>query len=368
MKTGLDKQHSNQHRTLKKVLLVYSSKPPIMQYLASAFGRKGISTEMVYADANHWFDRYIIHTANKTLHNFRIIPKDKSVFSDHPLSHKNYRSSNLWKTYKQFNPDLVLIIRGIGFQANVLNEIRRNTLLFCWWIEREERIEEALKEINLFDWYFFINSSCVDTGRQKGFSNISLLHHSVDPDTFYPMDNIDKEIDICFVGKWSHKRQQVIEALLNVTENIVIYGRKWVKKNPLNSKIRKCVEGKYIDGSALVKLYNKSRIVLNITNWGFGEGKKRSGMNMRILEVPATGAFLLTDGSLDIEAVATPGKHIAVYESIEDCINLAQYYLSNATERELIAKEGCLHVSANYTYNDVVNRIIAAYNNLTVEK
>lgn len=364
MKAGLYKQHSNQHRVLKKVLLVYSSKPPIMLYLAPAFGRKGISTEMVYADANHWFDRHIIHPANKILHNLRIIPKDKSVFSDHPLSHKNYRSFNLAKTYKHFRPDLVLLIRGIGFQNNVLNDIRRNTPLFCWWIEREERIEEALKEMNLFDWYFFINSSCVDAGMQKGVSNISLLHHSVDPDTFYPMDNIDKEIDICFVGKWSHKRQQVIEALLNVTDNIVIYGRKWVKKNLLNSKIRKCVGGKYIDGSALVKLYNKSRIVLNITNWGFGEGKKRSGMNMRILEVPAAGAFLLTDGSRDMEAVVTPSKHMAVYESIEDCVKLAKYYLNNASEREAIAKEGCLHVRANYTYNDVVNRIIDTYNAL----
>ena len=169
MKTELDKQHSNQHRTLKKVLLVYSSKPPIMQYLASAFSRKGISTEMVYANANHWFDRYIIHPANKMLHNFRIIPKDKSVFSDYPLSHKNYRSSNLRKTYQLFNPDMVLIIRGIGFQRNILKEIRKRTLLFGWWIEKEERIEEALGEINLFDWYFFINSSCIDIGTKRGF-------------------------------------------------------------------------------------------------------------------------------------------------------------------------------------------------------
>ena len=36
---------------------------------------------------------------------------------------------------------------------------------------------------------------------------------------------------------------------------------------------------------------------MNITNWGLGEGAKRSGMTMRVLEVPATGAFLLTDGS-----------------------------------------------------------------------
>src|SRR3972149_11789499 len=270
----LNEQHSNQHKILRKVLLVYSSKPPIMKYLASAFNRKGISTEMVYANVNHWFDRYAIHTANKMLHNLCILPKDKSLFSDHPLSHKNYRSSNLWKTYKQFNPDLVLLIRGIGFRHDVLKEIRKSTPLFGWWIEREERIGEALGEINLFDWYFFMNSSCVDITMQRKFLNTSVLHHSVDPGIFHPMNNIEKAIDICFVGNWSSKRQKVIEALLNITGNIVIYGRKWIKKNLLNFRIRKCVKGKYIDGSALVTLYNKSRIVLNITNWGFGEGKK----------------------------------------------------------------------------------------------
>lgn len=364
----LNGQHLNQRKTLKKVLLVYSSKPPIMRYLASAFNRKGISTEMVYADVNHWFDRYIIHSVNKMLHNFRILSKDRSVFSDHPLSHKNYRSYNLWKAYKQFNPDLVLLIRGIKFRHDVLEDIRKGTPLFGWWIEKEERIEEALGEINLFDWYFFMNSSCVDITMQRKFLNTGVLHHSVDPGIFHPMDNIEKTIDICFVGNWSSKRQKVIEALRTITGNIVIYGRKWTKKNLFNPKIRKCVKGKYIDGSELVILYNKSKIVLNITNWGFGEGKKRSGMNMRVLEVPATGSFLLTDGSRDMDAVVTAGKHIAVYENIEDCVGQAKYYLDNAPERESIAKEGCLHVRTNYTYNDVVSRIITVYNNLTAEK
>lgn len=365
---SLDKQYSNQYKTLQKVLLVYSSKPPIMQYLASAFNRKGISTEMVYADANHWFDHYIIHTANKWLHNLHILPKGRNVFSEHPLSHRNYRSSNLIKAYKRFSPDLVLLIRGISFRDDVLMQIKKTTPLFGWWIEKEERMEEAFREINLFDWYYFMNSSCIETGTQRGFLNMSLLRHAVDPDAFYPMDNIEKEFDICFVGNWSPKRQVFIESLLKVTNNIVIYGRKWVKKNLFNIELRRCVKGKYIDGKEMVMLYNKSRIVLNITNWGFGEGKKRSGMNMRILEVPATGAFLLTDGSRDMDAIVTPGRHIAVYESIEDCVRLAKYYLNNTAERELIAKEGCIHVRNNYTYNDVVNHIIDTYHNLTAEK
>ncbi|MDI6744877.1 MAG: hypothetical protein QMD07_05820, partial [Thermodesulfovibrionales bacterium] len=223
---------------MEKVLLVYSSKPPIMQYLASAFNRKGISTEMVYADANHWFDRYIIHSANKLLHNLRIIPKDKSVFSNHPLTHINYRSSNLWKIYKQFNPDMVLLIRGIGFRHNVLEDIRKSTPLFCWWIEKEERIEEALKEINLFDWYFFMNSSCIEEGLKRGHSNVSLLHHSVDPLVWHPVD-VEKKYDWSFVGSWSAKRQEVIERAVKVSVNAALYGPRWGKRCRFNSPIRR---------------------------------------------------------------------------------------------------------------------------------
>jgi len=336
-----------------------------MQYLASAFSRKGIAVEMVFADANHWFDRYVIHHINKTLHNLRILPKEKTFFSKHPLAHKNYRSSKLIKTYNAFKPDLVLLIRGISFNRDVLEEIRKNTPVFGWWIEKEERMKEAFEEISLFDWYFFMNSSCVEAGKQNGLSNISLLHHSIDPDAFYPMPDVEKKYDICFVGNWSTKRQRVIETLINVTDNIIIYGRKWLKKNLLNPRIRKCIKGKYIGGSELVMLYNKSRIVLNITSWGFGEGLKRSGMNMRILEVPATGAFLLTDGSRDLDTVITAGKHIAVYEDIEDCVRQAKYYLDNDPEREAIAQKGCSHVRSNYTYDDMSQHIIDVYQKVT---
>lgn len=335
-----------------------------MHYLASAFERRGVFVEMVYADTNHWFDRYIIHSINKMLHNFRILPKGKNVFSEHPLAHINYRSHNLMRTYQDFQPDLVLLIRGIGFRSDVLERIRENTPLLGWWIEREERMEEAFRDITLFNWYFFMNSACIEAGMQKGFSNISLLQHSVDPDVFYPLADVKKEFDICFVGNWSPKRQAFIESLLNVTNNIVIYGGKWIKKNIFRPNIRRCVKGDYVDGPELVRLYNKSKIVLNITNWGFGEGSRRSGMNMRVLEAPASGAFLLTDGSRDMHAFITPGKHVAVYNSMEDCINQARYYLSNNEERDSIAKEGALQVRSSYTYDDVVKRIVDTYNKL----
>jgi spore maturation protein CgeB len=269
----------------------------------------------------------------------------------------------LAKTYKHFSPDLVLLIRGIGFQNDVLNEIKRNTPLFGWWIEREERIEEALKEINLFDWYFFINSSCVEEGLKRGRFNVSLLHHSVDPLVWHPVD-AEKKYDWSFVGGWSAKRQEVIERALKVSVNAALYGPRWGKCCRFNSPIRRILKGDYIEGDPLLRLYSETRVVLNITNWGFGEGEKRSGMNMRVLEVPACGAFLLTDGSRDMSAMVRPGEHGVVYEGLEDFEKKLGYYLKNHSEREKIATAGRERVSKNYTYDDVAGIIAQRYASL----
>jgi len=352
---------------LKKVLLSFPSKPPLLEFLEIAFRHRGISAEMVYPDSNHWIDRHIIHKANKLLHNLRIIPKGKYLFSDHPLAHKNYRSSNLLKKYHDCQPDLVLLIRGPGFNYDVLKDISKCTPMFGWWIEMEGRMEEAFREINLFDWYFFINSTCIDKGTDRGYSHISQMLHAVDVGAFYHMDSTAKEFDICFVGNWSRKRQEYIEALLKITDNIVIYGDKWFKKNIARTEVRRCVRGKYIAGDGLVEVYNKSRIVLNVTNWGADGGSRRSGLNMRILEAPATGSFLLTDGSIDMKKVVAPGKHVAVYEDVNECAKLAKYYLDNASEREAIAGEGYKHVRSRHTYDDIVSRIIDKYTELFIK-
>jgi spore maturation protein CgeB len=46
---------------------------------------------------------------------------------------------------------------------------------------------------------------------------------------------------------------------------------------------------------------------------------------------------------------------------MDDCGKLVKYYLNHNEERETIARAGFLHVSANYTYDQVINPIINKY-------
>lgn len=344
---------------LKRALIVYSSRPPIADYLKAALNAMGVEAACLYADKNTLFDRYVIHHVNKTAHNLRLLPKDRCLFSTHPKAHLNYRSNKLVEIADRFAPDLILLIRGIRFKEDALIEVRKRARLFGWWVEREERQSEAFREIHLFDEYFFMNSSCVTEAQKRGIRNAALLFHSVDTKAFHPVD-CNKRYDWCFVGGRSDVRQRFIEEALAVSPNGVIYGPKWLKKNIFNPSVRRAFKGAYIDGEALARLYSEAKVVLNITNWG-EEAAKRTGMNMRVLEVPACKACLLTDGSRDLTFVVEPGKHVVVYEGVAEFKAKLAHLLMRDDERERIASDGYDHVTVAYTYDHVARILSQAY-------
>ena len=350
---------------LKRALIAYTSRPPTIEYLRSAFGRRGMEVRGVFADENTLFDRLVIHRVNKLAHNFRVIPKSKFLFENHPWAHMNYRSGRLRSAIRAFDPDLVLLIRGMGFRAWAIEGARAK---FGWWVEADERVQEALAEAPWFDRFFFINSSSVETARRAGYRHTAYLAHAVDPAVFRPLEGARKDLDFCFVGLWSKKRQRFIEAALDVSENGAVYGSKWFRKTFRDRRLRRAVKGRYIGGEELVRLYNRAKIVINVTEWGANAGASRSGMTMRLFEVPATGSFLLTDDSAETSRAVTPGQHVETFSDIEDFKRKLRYYLENAEARERIAAQGLQHVRANHTYDRMADTLIAAYDELTAAK
>jgi glycosyltransferase involved in cell wall biosynthesis len=343
---------------LRRVLIAYTSQPPIIAYLKAAFARRGIEVKAVFADENTWFDRFVIHRLNKLAHNLRVTPKSKNFFEDHPLSHMNFRSTQLRSAIAAYDPDLVFLIRGLGFRSWAVEEARTK---FAWWVEADERVDEALSEVAQFDRYFFINSSSVEAARRAGYGHTSYLPHAVDASVFRPIADVAKDIDFCFVGLWSEERQRFIEAALDVSENGAVYGPKWYQKTFRDRRFRRIVKGGYIGGEPLVQLYNRTKIVVNVTNWGANAGTSRSGMTMRLFEVPATGSFLLTDHSAETDLAVTPGLHVETFSDFENFTKKMRFYLNDAPARERIATQGMQHVRAQHSYDRMVDSILAAY-------
>jgi glycosyltransferase involved in cell wall biosynthesis len=343
-------------KKLERVLITYFSKPPILEYLGEAFRRVGVEVKTLRAEENTWFDKYVIHRVNKLAHNLRLLPKDRHFFENHPLAHRNYQSQCLLDAYEEFKPDLVLVIRGPGFRSDVLARTRP---LFGWWIEHDGR-REVIDELGQYDWFYFINESFVREARNAGHQNVSSLFHAVDPKCFHPVPGTEKTIDVCFVGGWSSRRQQYLEAALSITPNVVIYGGKWAKRCTHLPHVMQCWRGSYVEGEDLNTLYNQSRIVLNVTNWG-KDGALHSGMTMRVVEIPATGTFLLSDTSEEMRDMFEPGKHLGVFRDINEFTTQLSYWLQHDSERAAVGTAGLQQVRSHYTYDQMVQKVLDRY-------
>jgi spore maturation protein CgeB len=352
-------------RTLRRILVAYTSRPPIAEYLSAAFARRGIEARIVHADENTWFDRFVIHRVNKLAHSFRLLPKSRNLFEDHPRSHMNYRSARLRSAIRDYDPDLLFVIRGLGYRPWAFDGAR---VKFAWWVESDERVDEALAEVPAFDHYFFINSASVDVARRAGHRHTSYLSHAVDPAVFRPLAGVTKDLDWCFVGSWSPLRHQFLDAALELSPKGAIFGSKWYRKTLYDRRFTRIVKGRYIAGEPLLQLYNRSKVIINITEWGRGGGSRRSGMTMRVFEVPATGSFLLTDESVETALTVTSGQHVETFSDIHDFRTKLRFYLSNAPARERIAAQGRQHVCAHCSYDHMVNTILAAYEDVQKRK
>lgn len=348
-------------KPLKKILICYHARPPIGHYLERAFNERGIEVVHYHPDTNTWFDRYVIHFVNKQLHNLRLLKKSKWVLQNHPLAHMQHLQTELDKVYRQHQPDLFLGIRGTVFGHKLMQTM--NCPKIGWWIESENRFPLALEDARYFDQYFCMSETGVEQLRSSGCPNTGYLGHAVDTNSFFKMPQANKRIDLCFVGNHCAKRQAIVEAALNVTKNVVIYGANWEKNNSNKPEVLAALKGRYISGNALNELYNQSKVVLNVTSWD-GQAELRSGMNMRLVEVPATGSLLMTDEIRELSDYFDPENHLVVYRDTADFKAKLKLILEDDCKREQIAKAGFDHVRSNYTYAESVDTIINAYNAL----
>lgn len=83
------------------------------------------------------------------------------------------------------------------------------------------------------------------------------------------------------------------------------------------------------------KVFKASKINLNITYKQIA-----AGMPLRVLDIMGAGGFLLSNYQEELAETFRPGVDCVIYESIEDAIAKAEYYLKHEEERLEIAHNG----------------------------
>lgn len=340
----------------KLLIVAYCPQPPLGEPVAAAFERLGVETRIFHSwPCNTWYDRLVIHYINHFAHNLRLVPKSVNLFEGHPKSHKEWRSKELMRIYREFRPDLVLITGVQRFTKAALQELHDHTRVFFWFTESEKRFGEIAAELPWYHHVYVLSSGSLEQAKNLGVEQVSLLQHAVDTSLFRPLE-LPPIWDWCFVGQWHERRQKYVEGLAEVSKNFVIYGSRWRKHNLLNPSLLLRIKGTGIWGEDLIRLYNQTRVVVNISVWG-DESLGGSGVNMRLLEVPACRACLLTDYSRDAQRLLTPGQEFVSAANLGDMQDRLAELLTDTAKRRHIARCGYERATRVRNYNDLAQQI-----------
>lgn len=103
----------------------------------------------------------------------------------------------------------------------------------------------------------------------------------------------------------------------------------------------------------LPNFYPKSTINFNCTSM-----QMKGATNQRILDVPATGAFVLTDWREQMDLLFEENKEVICYRELGEIPDLVRFYLKNDTAREKIVTAARERVLACHTWDNRVEEIV----------
>ena len=98
--------------------------------------------------------------------------------------------------------------------------------------------------------------------------------------------------------------------------------------------------------NSMPSVFHNSKINLNVTLKTI-----QTGIPLRAWDILGCGEFLLTNFQLELCEYFTPGEDFVYYESTEDAVEKATYYLSHENERKKIAHNALEKITASHTFH-----------------
>lgn len=201
---------------------------------------------------------------------------------------------------------------------------------------------------------------CWDKQHISAFRNkVFYLPLAVDPDLYEIKDNSRMDLEIVFVGRpLTDRRLTLLSSIVrNFPGKLHIYSyQKHFDMSAEEMERLNLLEGEYLKSyknsykgflqteKELAQVYADSKIVLNIT---MEQGL--SSMNYRVLEVLASGGFLLTDFKQDTAEYFSAEEDLVFYKDREELIERISKYIQDDTTRAEIARSGKEKVLKNHT-------------------
>jgi hypothetical protein len=270
-----------------------------------------------------------------------------------PVARINFKKRMLVRAAREFRPRWVFVIRAHEFvDAELVARLKRDCgveKVFAWRVDGPLDTPDLLEDAAVYDRYFCSHRHGYDPRRDR----IDFLPvYGMDFSLYRNLHVGTYEHELVLVGGHNARREQLVAGLLELP--LEIYG-KWGRTRSKLS-LTGYLKARGVWGADLLRLYGTSKIVLNITNW---DPARYVALNQRVFDVPATGAFLLTDYSPELEEHYRIGEEIVCYRGVDELKDKARYFLAHDRERRAIAARGYAKALTLPTIRDRMGDVIA---------
>ena len=239
-----------------------------------------------------------------------------------------------------YNPNILFYFHFHDWvKHNVWSELPVKTVI--WLADDQWRYDKTKPVWELFDLIVTTDKSGYE--KRKGEHKVLLSQWGCNH-LLYRNLNLPKIYDITFVGRCHGERKKFADTLKDHKIPIRTFGQGWGDNGRISQ-------------AGLIRIYNQSKIVLNMSITSKGGKIQIKG---RDFEVPGCGSLLLTQESKEIEAYFEPDNEIITYKNIDDAIKKIEYYLIDNDEREKIAGRGYQRVLKEHTYEKRLEEVVNA--------
>ena len=220
------------------------------------------------------------------------------------------------------------------------------------YAKRREFVFFIERELPIYDEIFSFSQVSADFFRQTRQLNASYLPFAALP-VVCPAFT-EPAIDVLFVGSGDLRRILLLE---KIKEHVAIFGNRWQRNFALISPdLQSRISDTPVWGQELHALFARAKIILNITRSDFfGAG---TGINLRVFEATAAGAFLLTDYCDELDELFVVGEEIETFRSAAELAEKVDYYLQHEDQRRAIAQRGQQRFLAEHTWAARTVRLI----------
>lgn len=258
------------------------------------------------------------------------------------------QNAALRRAVRNEQPRMVFVVKGFLFEPATLEEIRSaGALLVGMWVDDPLDHTRALERAPHYDLYFTNDAATVASYHRHGIARAHHLLASADTSLFHPL-GVARDLPIALVGTRTDLREKIVRQLADLP--LHVFGPGWTKIR-IDGRIRLNPPA---FGARTNDIYNRALINLNIHNW-LGQA---GAMNLRLFEVPAAGAFLLTDPVDEIREHYVEGEHLACYRGVDELRAKLEHFLVRPAECERIARAGREHFLAHHSYPVRARRVL----------